>query len=54
MSSWRAPSPSGRLLGGMQTGGVLGTEASFPMYPAIALLWLYVWRRYRANPPLHV
>jgi uncharacterized protein len=31
------------------TGGVLGTEASFLMYPAIALLWLYVWRRYR-NP----
>jgi membrane protease YdiL (CAAX protease family) len=28
------------------TGGVLGTEASFLMYPAIALLWLYVWRRY--------
>jgi hypothetical protein len=35
-----------------QTGGVLGTGASFMMYPAIALLWLYVWRRYRANPPL--
>jgi len=34
------------------TGGVLGTEASFLMYPAIALLWLYVWRRYRANRPL--
>jgi membrane protease YdiL (CAAX protease family) len=34
------------------TGGVLGTEASFLMYPAIALLWLYVWRRYRANPSL--
>ncbi len=29
------------------TGGVLGTEASFLMYPAIALLWLYVWVRYR-------
>jgi membrane protease YdiL (CAAX protease family) len=27
-------------------GGVLGTEASFLMYPAIALLWLYVWVRY--------
>lgn len=25
------------------TGGVLGTEASFLMYPAITLLWLYVW-----------
>jgi hypothetical protein len=23
------------------TGGVLGTEASFLMYPAIGLLWLY-------------
>ena len=31
------------------TGGTLGTEASWPMYPAIALLWLYVWWRYR--PP---
>ena len=29
------------------TGGVLGTEASFLMYPAIALLWLFVWWRYR-------
>lgn len=29
------------------TGGELGTEASFLMYPAIALLWLFVWRRYR-------
>jgi membrane protease YdiL (CAAX protease family) len=29
------------------TGGVLGTEASFLMYPAIALLWLYIWWRYR-------
>lgn len=28
------------------TGGVLGTEASFLMYPAIALLWLFVWWRY--------
>lgn len=36
------------------TGGVLGTEASFLMYPAIALLWLYVWWRYRNNPPLKV
>jgi len=32
------------------TGGVLGTEASFLMYPAIALLWLYVWWRYRGGP----
>ncbi len=36
------------------TGGVLGTEASFLMYPAIALLWLHVWRRYRGSPPLVV
>lgn len=28
------------------TGGVLGTEASFFMYPAIALLWLYIWLRF--------
>lgn len=28
------------------TGGVLGTEASFLMYPAIALVFLYVWVRY--------
>jgi hypothetical protein len=34
------------------TGGVLGTEASVLMYPAIALLWLYVGWRYRANPAL--
>ena len=32
------------------TGGVLGTEASFLMYPMIALLWLYVWWRFRASP----
>lgn len=31
------------------TGGVLGTEASFLMYPVIALLWFYVWRRYRVS-----
>lgn len=51
--------PVGRLLDvrfngpAWLTGGVLGTEASFLMYPAIALLWLYVWWRYRSNPPLH-
>lgn len=45
--------PAGRLLDvsfhgpAWVTGGVLGTEASFLMYPAIALLWIYVWRRYR-------
>ena len=32
------------------TGGVLGTEASFLMYPALALLWFFVWWRYRGNP----
>ena len=50
--------PIGRLLDvsfrgpAWLTGGVLGTEASFLMYPAIVLLWLYVWWRYRANRPL--
>jgi uncharacterized protein len=34
------------------TGGVLGTEASFLMYPLIALIWLYVWRRFRARTNL--
>ncbi|MES2253546.1 MAG: type II CAAX endopeptidase family protein [Pseudomonadota bacterium] len=34
------------------TGGVLGTEASFLMYPAITLLWLFVWRRYRGAETL--
>ena len=33
------------------TGGVLGTEASFLMYPMIAALWLYVWWRYPASSP---
>jgi hypothetical protein len=28
------------------TGGVLGTEASFLMYPTIALLFVYVWWRF--------
>lgn len=36
------------------TGGVLGTEASFLMYPLFVLLWVYVWWRYRKNPPLQV
>jgi len=50
--------PVGRLLDvrfdgpAWLTGGVLGTEASFLMYPAITLLWLYVWWRYRSTPPL--
>jgi membrane protease YdiL (CAAX protease family) len=49
--------PVGRLLdvrfagSAWLTGGELGTEASFLMYPMIALLWLYVWWRFRANPP---
>ena len=52
--------PVGRLLNvrfhgpAWLTGGVLGTEASLLMYPAIALLWLYVWYRFRANTPLRV
>lgn len=52
--------PQGRLLDvtfngpTWLTGGVLGTEASFLMYPAIVLLWLYVWWRYRRNRPLEV
>lgn len=35
------------------TGGVLGTEASWLMYPAITLLWFFVWWRYRGaeRPP---
>ncbi len=45
--------PVGRLLDAhfdgpaWLTGGVLGTEASVLMYPAIAALWLYVWLRFR-------
>jgi CAAX protease family protein len=48
--------PVGRLLNvtfagpAWLTGGVLGTEASFLMYPMIALLWLYIWWRYPAAP----
>lgn len=44
--------PKGRLLDvtfhgpAWLTGGALGTEASFLMYPAIALAWLYIWWRY--------
>jgi membrane protease YdiL (CAAX protease family) len=47
--------PQGRLLDtsfngpSWLTGGVLGTEASFLMYPAIALAWLYIWWRYRPH-----
>lgn len=52
--------PVGRLLDvtfegpAWLTGGVLGTEASFLMYPVIALLWLYVWWRYRNRPNLEL
>ncbi|HVV63939.1 MAG TPA: CPBP family intramembrane glutamic endopeptidase [Rhizomicrobium sp.] len=44
--------PAGRLLEATfdgpawVNGGSLGTEASLLMYPALALLWLYVWARY--------
>lgn len=47
--------PVGRLLDARfdgpwwLTGGVLGTEASLLMYPAMALLWLFVWWRYRGG-----
>lgn len=48
--------PAGRMLDvGFQgptwlTGGMLGTEASLLMYPAIALLWICIVLRYRAVP----
>jgi len=32
------------------TGGVLGTEASFLMYPLIALMYVYIWWRNRGAP----
>jgi membrane protease YdiL (CAAX protease family) len=47
--------PAGRLLDVVflgppwLTGGVLGTEASLFMYPALALTWLGVWWRYRST-----
>jgi hypothetical protein len=50
--------PAGRLLSvtfegpAWLTGGVLGTEASFLMYPTIALLWLYIWWRFHDRPAL--
>lgn len=50
--------PVGRLLNASfnrpawLTGGVLGTEASFLMYPAVALLWFYIWWHYRDEPAL--
>ncbi|HTQ14496.1 MAG TPA: CPBP family intramembrane glutamic endopeptidase [Rhizomicrobium sp.] len=45
--------PQGRMLDvtfngpAWLTGGVLGTEASWLMYPMIALVWIYVAMRYR-------
>ncbi|HXS08104.1 MAG TPA: CPBP family intramembrane glutamic endopeptidase [Rhizomicrobium sp.] len=45
--------PVGRLLDShfdgpwWLTGSVLGTEASLLMYPVLALVFLYLWRRYR-------
>jgi uncharacterized protein len=48
--------PEGRLLDASfhgpawLTGGALGTEASFLMYPMIALVWLYIWWRFRGTP----
>jgi uncharacterized protein len=33
------------------TGGALGTEASWLMYPVTALLFVYVWARTRGAPP---
>jgi hypothetical protein len=33
------------------TGGVLGTEASFLMYPSIVLMFVYIgWRRFNRQP----
>lgn len=36
------------------TGGVLGTEASFLMYPLIVLIFLYVWLRFRGRPDTQI
>jgi hypothetical protein len=50
--------PVGRLLNvsfdgpAWLTGGAVGTEASFLMYPVIAILWVCVWWRYRGRTPL--
>jgi hypothetical protein len=50
--------PVGRLLNvtfqgpAWLTGGALGTEASFLMYPMVVLLWIYVWWRFRDQPAL--
>ncbi|MBS0275153.1 MAG: CPBP family intramembrane metalloprotease [Proteobacteria bacterium] len=48
--------PQGRMLNvtfngpAWLTGGVLGTEASFLMYPLILAIWVYVWWRFRGRP----
>jgi CAAX protease family protein len=34
------------------TGGVLGTEASFLMFPSIVLMFLYIWVRFRGKPKI--
>lgn len=50
--------PVGRLLNvtfqgpAWLTGGVLGTEASFLMYPAIILLWIFVQKRFPRPQPV--
>ena len=50
--------PAGRLMivsfsgPAWLTGGVLGTEASFLMYPMIASAFAYVWWRFRGQPNL--
>ena len=55
-----AETPVGRLFNvqfngpAWLTGGVLGTEASFLMFPAMAFAWFYVWWRYRKNTALQV
>jgi hypothetical protein len=47
--------PEGRLLDASfhgpawLTGGLLGTEASFLMYPLIALVWVYIGWRFRGD-----
>ena len=52
--------PAGRLLDvqfngpAWLTGGVLGTEASFLMFPVMTLVWFFVWWRFRKNAPLQV
>jgi membrane protease YdiL (CAAX protease family) len=49
LQTLKRASASGQVHLSLQAGGLLGTEASFLMYPAIALTWVYIWWRYR--PP---